>query len=270
MPTTASEAEVCPTFDELLEETGIRHIKASFDNFSSSDLLETSIKGTNGETFSLSSQASVVSVGATPQSTLAAIPGAQELTQPFYTRENAEETKHLLDKMELRIRSGLKPRIAVVGGGYGGVELAACLKRRLPQCSVTLLARGPPMKGTRAEPLVDQALSKLGVEVEFCTVVACSSYDGTNRGQVLLDTQGIDGNSTSSGNEPWDAVLWTAGSGPAKPVCDDLLGLKQAPVSGRLLTDNTLRCSWDGGSDTSMPRVWALGDCSEVIDDGGT
>lgn len=266
---------MCPTYKELLEDTGIRHVKASFQNFTTTDLYSANVTKVNGDPTKLTFRASVVSVGATPQSTLASIPGAAEYAQPFYTRENAQETKILLEKMERRVRSGLKPRIAIVGGGYGGVELAACVKRRLPQCHVALLTRGPPMKGTRAEVLVNKALSRLGVKVEICGVESIQPaeppLDNMPKDRVKISRTDMDQSMTPSyDNDPWDAVLWTAGSGPAFPVSQGILGLKQVEGCGRLVVDNTLRCVLDDSLGTTRKApVWALGDCATIVDATG-
>lgn len=266
---TASESEVCPALEELLEDTGIRHVQASFDNYVSPDLYSAYVTRVNGDKGKITFRASVIAVGATPQSSLASIPGAATYTQPFYTAKNARETKMLLEKMERRIRSGLKPRIAIVGGGYGGVELAACVKRRLQNCDVTLLTRGAPMKGTRAEPLVNKALSRLGVQVEVCAVKAVekleSAPDNTPKDKVKIIRTSMDDEAVLiDDDQHWDAVLWTAGSGPAYPVCDGVLGLKQIKGSGRLEIDSTLRCIREESS--VKPPVWALGDCSQIVD----
>lgn len=280
---TASETEVCPTFQELLEGSGIRHVQASLDQLVvTPDLLAANITGiNNGDSSTIHFRTAVLSVGATPQSTLASIPGAADYAQPFYTRQNAQESKLLLEKLERRVRSsnGMKPpRIAIVGGGYGGVELAACVKRRLSQCDVTLLTRGAPMKGTRAEALIDKALSKLGVTVEISAVRSLkqieSSLDDGPKDKVIIERTTMDKEATLiDDNQPWDAVLWTAGSGPAYPVCDGNLGLQQVEGSGRIQVDNTLRCTWavstmaDG---TRKPPIWALGDCCQIVDPSGT
>jgi NADH dehydrogenase FAD-containing subunit len=250
-------------------------VQASFDSFIEPDFYSANVTRVNGKTSKLTFRASVVSVGATPQSTLASIPGAAEYTQPFYTRQNAQETKLMLEKMDRRVRSGLKPRIAIVGGGYGGVELSACVKRRLRDCDVTLLTRGSPMKGTRAEPLVDKALSRLGVKVEICAVKAVEKLefapDDIPKDKVKIVRTSMDDEATPiDDNHNWDAVLWTAGSGPAYPVCDGIQGLKQVEGSGRLEIDSTLRCFREESTGTSRrPPVWALGDCSQIVDATG-
>lgn len=279
---TASEDEVCPTYKNLLEGTGIRHIKGSFAGFSSttsgdygdsgsslpvlSEAVLTTIsepkynsekkeKGIKKDVINLSFRASVVAVGASPQSILASVPGATEYTQPFYTKKDAYATRELLFRMDQKIRQGEKPRLAVVGGGYGGVELSACIKRRFgSKADVVLLSREAPMAGTRAEPLVDQALSKLGVICEMCSV---NEIKKQNNKRITIESFEIDT------EDEWDAVFWTAGSGPA--LTNDLGGLALTS-SGRLMVDNTLQCCFSMSNPTKrIPSVWALGDCSEIV-----
>ena len=294
---TASESEVCPTYKDILVGTGVRHVRASLDCYSSPDLYSANITTTTSlqdgggkdtttattPTTTLSFRSSVVAVGATPQSTLASVPGALEYTQPFYTQENAKETRELLARFESSVQDGTskRPRLAIIGGGYGGVELAACIKRKLPQSSVSLLTRGPPMEGTRAEALVEKALKRLGVNVDVCSVEEIIPVKADDNGdvsagksnQVLIKTSaiGTEGMEDDS-SEPWDAVLWTAGSGPAYPVSEEKLSGLSKVESGRLAIDSTLRCLWSDENSQSTskrlgkPPVWALGDCTEIVD----
>jgi NADH dehydrogenase FAD-containing subunit len=136
----------------------------------------------------LSFRTSVVAVGATPESILASVPGASKYAQPFYTQENAQETRALLEALELQVTKGHTPRIAIIGGGYAGVELAASVKRRIPKSAVSLLTRGPPMKGTRAEDLVNKALKRLGVQTEVCSVESLAAADTSNSRKMKSTT----------------------------------------------------------------------------------
>mmetsp|Transcript_15459 Transcript_15459/g.38959 ORF Transcript_15459/g.38959 Transcript_15459/m.38959 type:complete len:537 (+) Transcript_15459:91-1701(+) len=258
---TASEQEVCPTYEELLEGTGIRYIKASFDGFGDGDDIQEALLTQEEDEICLKFKTSVVAVGATPQSILASVPGAADFAQPFYTKDDAYATRELLFKMEQKIRQGETPKIAVVGGGYGGVELSACVARRCPDASVTLLSRASPMAGTRAEPLVGQALKKLGVVCEIGSIEGIQEA-GQNKFTIQRSSND-DQNNSEEEEEEFDAVLWTAGSGPAYPVTKDLGGGLTLSPTGRLKVDKTLRCSFDEGE--SMPSVWALGDCSEIL-----
>jgi demethylphylloquinone reductase len=278
---TASTKEVCPSYEELLEGTNIRHVKASLQCFrasankecmavqlcdasSTDDVIELSVK-----------KAAVMAVGATPQSILEQVPGASRYTQPFYNQSNAMETRDILFQMDQQIRRGYSPHIAVIGGGYGGVELAACLARRfLTQANISLLTRGPPMKGTRAEYLVYQALNKLGVTIELCSVDKIVPHNEesqtTYKGPVRIHRSDLNGNPVDKSNEEaWDVVFWTAGSTSADPVPNGVTELSIA--SGRLVIDEKLQCTWNstnlpsGVLSTSLPSVFALGDCAEIF-----
>jgi len=285
---TATEGEVCPKYEELLEGTGIRHIRSSFDSItsnadgseplSSARLLmnrPTDVSESSDDMI-LSFQALVVAVGATPQSVLASVPGAAEFAQPFYTRKDAYATRDILFQMDQKIQRGEVPKLAVVGGGYGGVELAACLARRLPKANVTLITRGPPMKATRAEPLVNQALQKLNVVVEMCNVekiVPIGDENEKQLGRRVKIQKSPDGTEDAvlDSDEAFDTVFWTAGSASAHPVPGNTPQLAVTD-SGRLQVDKTLQCSWSSDilnntitKTSSLPFIWALGDCSEMV-----
>jgi NADH dehydrogenase FAD-containing subunit len=225
------------------------------------------------------------------------------LVQPFYTSQHAKQTRRILNRLyeEQKVatagggiaaaaaaaasNSGI--RIAVIGGGYGGVELAASVQRRLPKAHVRLLSRGPPMANTRAEPLVHTALKKLGVVIELCDVVALQEdYDvvvdenvvnrANTRNPPLLRRPKVYIQRNEWGNsdnvpildeQPWDVVLWTAGSAPSDPVPSGCDGL-QTSKTGRLSIDATLRCIRNNNvteESPEPPRIWALGDCAEIV-----
>jgi len=324
---TATVQEVCPTYRDLLSSSSssslgggggsdtassIRHVQArleSLDPITRKAQLTTTTtttkaiknNGNNNKLLELSFDAAVIAVGATPQSLLEQIPGAKERAQPFYTQDDAMKTKTLLERLEREQpeKQQQTQSVAVVGGGYGGVELAACVQRRLPSSTVSLLTRGPPMEGTRAAPWVGLALEQLGVDiiqlqkgesvVELkgvaagdadddgddgstkndgvvgpCCVVISSSEDSNTEGGTTNDDTIMA--TTKTTEYKFDAVLWTAGSGPASPVRGEgLEAFAKTAASGRLSVDDTLRClPINGDNGTLLPAVWALGDCAET------
>ncbi|KAL3934994.1 MAG: hypothetical protein SGBAC_009401 [Bacillariaceae sp.] len=274
---TATSAEVCPRYEDILKGTGVRHIQGSLDGFTSVDFSSANLRMGNdpsvtNSTRELSFRSSVVAVGSSPESTLASVPGATEYVQPFYTQEDAKYTAAILEDLEDQVAKGKSPRIAIVGGGYGGVELAACIKRRLSDCHVRLLTRGPPMKGTRAEELVDKALSKLGVQVEISSVQEITK-EGEETDDIFVKRQ-LTSNADDAAEsdkiseEPWSVVFWTAGAGPSSPVSGDHMGGLLKADSGRLAIESTLRCipKQITPLQDKQNSVWALGDCAEVID----
>lgn len=284
---TATEAEVCPAYNDLLVGTGVRQIRASLDSFITADHLQSAILKPSlpSAPSELSFRAAVLAVGASPNSILRNVPGASEYTQPFYAEADAKNTRRLLSHLEDQVRLGKRPRIGVVGGGFAGVELAASIKRRIRTANVTLLTRGPPMAGTRAEPLINKALQKMEVEVEQCSVNMIVEADHHHsegilqRPPVIVKRQKAGDNSTGLDSDPWDLVFWTAGSGPSYPVLGGLEQLRKSE-SGRLATDTTLRCfvidtaemtNTPGRIRTAknvkmdQPPLWALGDCADIV-----
>ncbi|CAJ1970364.1 unnamed protein product [Cylindrotheca closterium] len=284
---TATSAEVCPTYKDILKGTGVRHIQASLDCFTSDDFQSATLFlcnhnneiSNNSTKLELSFRSSILAVGSSPESTLASVPGATENVQPFYTQKDAKETSRILEDLEDQAIGSMPktspPKIAIVGGGYGGVELAACIKRRIPESKVRLLTRGPPMKGTRAEQLVDKALLKLGVEVELSSVQEITKGEEGNdifvkRKLVNAGDDDNDEENDKISKEPWSVVFWTAGAGPSSPVSGDMDGLLKSD-SGRLAVESTLRCisnNQQSSASSSFPKrnsVWALGDCAEIL-----
>jgi len=283
---TATESEVCPFYSDLLRDVpSVRHIKASLTRLEAASNTAV-LLNRSADSNTLQFSAAVVAVGATPQAFLERVPGALDCAQPFYTATHAKQTRRLLNKLDDRLQkqqssltlSAAPPttRIAIVGGGFGGVELAASVQRRLRDkeaVEVVLLSRGKPMGGTRAEPWIDAALKKLGVQVvEGCTVqsLARNSDDKNKKKITMVRMERIE-NEEEIVQDEWDTVLWTAGSGPAEPVASQQCDGLQLSDSGRLAIDETLRCLWeDGTADddegmNSQPCIWALGDCAEIV-----
>ena len=307
---TASQAEVCPSYADLLKfSPNVRHISGySLQSFDSGGNRRqqrglprppaTLLKNDKtGESATLYSKAAVIAVGATPQTILSKISGAIEYVQPFYTKADAIATRSLLEHFEQRIASSdsssLPIRIGIVGGGFGGVELASCIQRRLgpeEKCQVSLISKtSRPMKDTRAESWIQQALAKLGVKIKVGTVqeiqhVAGQSEDEDDVNPIYEvifqpDQDSEFDLSTTKDSCVYDAVLWTAGSSPSSPISEYLSdsaklldNLFEVSKSGRLAVDDTLRCRFrtsNGAEDAAkykkpMP-IWALGDCAEII-----
>jgi NADH:ubiquinone reductase (non-electrogenic) len=260
---TATESEVCPYYKDILAGTGIRQIRASLDRFDDSTQAAQLWLASVDANIKLSYKAAVISVGSSPESILRAVPGAIEYAQPFYTATDARQTRLLLHRLEGMVSAGMSPRVAIVGGGYAGVELAASVQRKITKAEVTLIARQEPLAGTRAEPLVNRALQRLRVQVRIGSVQRIEASGGEERvsnvAKYVIETIN---DSVTTRSSPYDAILWTAGTAPASPI-SDITELNMSE-SGRLATDSTLRCQFAHSSDTK-PMVWALGDCAEIV-----
>jgi demethylphylloquinone reductase len=297
---TATEREVCPTYSDLLATTkNIRQVRASLSGMTVTTAAAngpppraspppaavcSSHDGRDDITIR-PRQAAILAVGASPAAILGTIPGATELARPFYTKADADRTRDFLitmDNDETLVSSDSNSqtprRIAVVGGGYGGVELAACLQRRWNNSrnkaaadrravQVTLLSRGAPLGGTRAAALVEQALTKLGVTIENVAVEALLRQSELSDGPIRVVRTAYNETTGTAASQPvvddtmpFDAVFWTAGSKPALP---DLLTGLQRTVSGRVAVRPNLQCVRPDG--TVIRGLWAVGDCAEVV-----
>ncbi|KAF9610228.1 hypothetical protein IFM89_021421 [Coptis chinensis] len=177
----------------------------------------------------------VLALGAEPKLDL--VPGAAEFALPFSSLEDAFKVNTKLRTLEReKFGKDLSPiRVAVVGCGYSGVELAATVSERLQSrgrvqainVSTTILPGAPPGNREAAAKPAERGL----------------------KSQILES----------------DLVLWTVGSKlPLVPKVE--LGDRphMLPVNGRgqAETDETLRVK-------GHPRVFAIGDSAALRDSAG-
>lgn len=263
---TASVIEVAPRYADILEGSGVTFRQASVTDIDVNEKTLT-LDGRNGG--SISFDQLVVSVGSQPRSDM--IPGSAEYAMPFSRVEDAYELKRRLRALLASDASSV--RVAVVGGGYSGAEVAASVAEYLGQdrASVTIIDRNARIMSTSPShnrEAAEQRLAALGVRLEVNTAVA----EVRPGGLVLQPIRGnVDANDDEEGDDhggdapkgevtPADLVILTAG---IKPNALTSLLIQQgefmAAGNGRLAVDRTLRCQ----GQTSL--VWALGDCACVV-----
>ena len=133
---------------------------------------------------------------------------------------------------------------AVIGGGYIGVEMAEALVHLGRK--VTLIEAGDRIMNT-FEPefseLAAQELERNGVRVMIRSAVTAIEETGTSRTVK-----------TAKGDVSCDIVVMAVGVRPATAFLRET-GIRMAR-NGALLVDRELR--------TSLPDVWAAGDCAMV------
>jgi selenide,water dikinase len=139
----------------------------------------------------------------------------------------------LLERLDARLAAGVSA-VAVVGGGAGGVELAACLRARAGR-PTTLIAAGPLVGGGRVGALVERALDERHVARVAGRAAAVDA------GGVSLE---------GGGRVDADLVVWVAGAAGLPVMC----GLPLDP-RGFVWIDDTLRV--EGCAD-----LFAVGDCA--------
>ncbi|CAN8256818.1 unnamed protein product [Cochlearia groenlandica] len=271
--------EIAPRFSDLLTNTGIQFLRDRVKTLLPCDHLGVNGTGSSvtGGTVLLESGFNieydwlVLALGAEPK--LDVVPGAMEFALPFYTLEDAIRLNEKLSKLEREnFKTGTAIKVAVVGCGYGGVELAATISERLQdrgtvQCintSKSILTSAPD--GNREAAM--KVLMSRKVQLLLGYLVRCikktSDLESPEEedGGYLLELQPAERGLESQTIEA-DIVLWTIGSKPLltelKPSGPNVLPLN---VRGQAETDETLRVK-------GHPRIFALGDSSSLRDSNG-
>lgn len=197
-------------------------------------------------------------------------PGAAEFAFPFSTLEDACKVDNKLKELERRkFGKDTLIRVAVVGCGYSGVELAATVSERLQDrglvqainVNTIILPTAPP--GNRETAL--KVLSSRKVQLLLGYLVRCirkeSDLEGSEK--YILELQPAERGLQRQILEA-DLVLWTVGSKPPLPQLEPCDRPHELPLNGRgqAETDETLRVK-------GHPRIFALGDSSALRDMNG-
>lgn len=156
-----------------------------------------------------------------------------------------------VDTLRERARGGSLARVAVVGAGAAGIEVALALQYRLRSEAAALpafliLTDTPhvlPGHDERARRIVERILGERAVEVVAGTPVAAV----TATGLTLADGR----------EEHSDAVIWATGAAAAAWLQATGLALD---ARGFVAVDRTLRS-------TSHANVFAAGDCATRVED---
>ncbi|MCY7272273.1 MAG: NAD(P)/FAD-dependent oxidoreductase [Phormidesmis sp. CAN_BIN44] len=235
--------EVAPPYEELLEGTGIRFCQkevASIDIESKQVALQ--------DDEALTYDRLVLAMGG--ETPLDLVPGAAEYALPFRTITDAYQLEEKLRQLEESPRD--KIRIAIVGAGYSGVELACKLADRLgDRVRLRLVEQGDQIlrsSPTHNRDAADKALTARGVWLDLETTVDSIAED-----TISLSYRG------AVDTIPVDLVLWTVGTRVNEVVKN--LPLKQNQ-RGQLITSPTLQV-------VDSPEVFALGDLADCKDADG-
>ncbi|MBF2002929.1 MAG: NAD(P)/FAD-dependent oxidoreductase [Synechococcales cyanobacterium M58_A2018_015] len=235
--------EIAPPYSELLANTPIRFDQAKVRTI---DLAAKQVELSNASIVPYDYLVLAMG-GETP---LDQVPGAAEHAIPFRSIADAYRLDQRLRFLEQSEAD--KIRVAIVGGGYSGVELACKLADRLGErgririveATDQILRTSPEFNRQTAE----RALRDRKVWIDLETKVEAVTADSISllyRGQV--DTI------------PVDVVLWTVGTKVAGVVRD--LPLKHND-RGQLLVTPTLQV-------VDHPDIFALGDLAESYDAEG-
>lgn len=235
--------EIAPPFAELLEDTGIRFYQA---NVTGIDLEAQQVQ--LGDRPELAYNQLVLAIGGKTPVDL--VPGAKDYALPFRTLKDAYRLNERLRFLEQSDRD--KIRVAVVGGGYSGVELACKLGDRLGERGrIRLIDRGTEILRSVPEfnrKTAQKALQDRQIWLDLETTIESVGSETLSlmyKGQV--DTI------------PVDVVLWAVGT----QVSDLARALPLARTEeGLLEIEPTLQTR-------DRAEVFALGDLADCRDASG-
>ncbi|XZO00568.1 MAG: NAD(P)/FAD-dependent oxidoreductase [Microcoleus sp.] len=235
--------EIAPPFTELLENTGVRFCQGTVCGI---DIETKRVQLHDGPEFACDRLVLALG-GETP---LDMVNGAVEYAYSFRTLKDAYRLEERLRFLEAKNTD--KIRVAIVGAGYSGVELACKLADRLGEKGrVRLVEQSDMILRTSPEfnrDAATKALEKRQVWTDLETSVDSIGTDTISlmyKGQLDI--------------LPVDIVLWTVGTQVSQAVRS--LPLKQNQ-RGQLITTPTLQI-------VDRPDIFALGDIAECHDASG-
>lgn len=235
--------EIAPLYQDLLQNTGIRFYQGTVSGVFTD---EKRVELLNGP--EIPYDRLVLAMGG--ETPLTMVPGAISHARAFRTLADAYALEEQLRILEESDKD--KIRVAIVGGGYSGVELACKLadrlgergRFRLVEMADGILRNSPEFNREAAK----KALDERGVFVDLETKVESIAADS-----ISLEYKGV------VDEIPVDLVIWTVGT-KVTPLVENL-PLKHNK-QGKITTTSTLQV-------VDNPDIFALGDLAETFDAEG-
>lgn len=235
--------EIAPPFEELLQNTGVRFYQSEVSGI---DVEQHRVHLQNGP--EVSYDRLVLALGG--ETPLDIVPGATSHAYPF---RSIADTYRLEERLRILEESDAeKIRVAIVGGGYSGVELACKLADRLGKRGrFRLVEMSDQILQTSTEfnrEAAKKALDNRGVFIDLETKVESIAQDNISleyKAQVDII--------------PVDLVLWTVGT-KVTPVVKNLPLKKNQ--RNQITTLPTLQVH-------DYPEIFALGDLADCLDADG-
>ncbi|WP_218081922.1 NAD(P)/FAD-dependent oxidoreductase [Anthocerotibacter panamensis] len=226
--------EIAPTFRDLLAGTGVEFVQGEVADL---DLEGQKVLLSDGT--DLGWDQLVIAVGGRTPTEI--VSGATAFALPFRTLSDAQKLNQRLAQWETEGREDV--RVAIVGAGSSGVELACKLADRLgSRGRITLIERLPEALKDAPE-LRSIALKEL--KERDITLKLSTTVERVEATQIFFSRAGQEVRPLTT-----DLVLWTVGTAP--PLLLAGMGVKKDRI-GRLVTRPTLQLE-------DHPRVFALGD----------
>jgi NADH:ubiquinone reductase (non-electrogenic) len=235
--------EIAPPYEELLANTDIKFYQGTAKQI---DLKKQKVQLTDEREFNYDRLVLAMG-GETP---LDAVEGAREYATCFKSIEDAYKLQEKLRILEASHQDFI--RVAIIGGGYSGVELACKLadrlksrgRIRLVEQGDRILSRSPEFNQRAAQ----QALASRQIWLDLQTKVASMTANSL----TLVHQEKID-------TIPVDLILWTVGS-QVVPLVRSLPLAKNE--RNQLLVNSSLQV-------VDRSEIFAIGDLAECHDANG-
>lgn len=234
--------EIAPPYSELLANTEVRFIQSGVKEI---DVAQQQVTLSDQ---SISYDRLVLALGG--ETPLHQVPGSAEYALPFRTVQDAYRLEDRLRTLETS--EAPKIRVAVVGAGPSGVELACKLADRLgDRGRIRLIERNDQI--LKSAPEFNQTAAQKALEKRQVWTDLETSIESLEAQQMTLRYK------DKPDTLPVDLVLWTVGTAIAQPI--QALPLLHNDL-GQLLTDPTLQVQ-------DSPNIFALGDLADCRDPQG-
>lgn len=234
--------EVAPLYADLLANTPIQYIQ---DTVTDINLNTQEVTLTNSK---VTYDRLVVALGGITPDDM--VKGAKEYAIPFRSLENAYKLKEKLRMLENSDKEFI--RVAVIGGGYSGIELGLKIADRLgKRGKIRIIDRGDDILSNSAEfnqKTAKKALFDRKIWLDLETdIVEIEENQISIEYKHKIDTI------------PVDIVLWTVGTKPVKII--NKLSLPQTP-QGKIKINPYLQVE-------NYPEISSMGDLVECYDQDG-
>lgn len=235
--------EIAPPFTEVLANTKIKFVQGTVTGI---DVARQQVQLAQQDSISYDSLVLAMG-GRTP---MEIVPGASEFAFPFHSLQDAYALEEKLRELEQRNHD--KIRIAIVGGGYSGVEVACKLRDRVGErARIRIVERGEMI--LKASPEFNRKTAQKALEDREVWIDTETTVESIAENEITLLYKG------KSDTLPVDVVIWTVGT-----TVSDLVKNLDLPHNeqGKIQVDSTLQV-------TRNPAIFALGDLAVCRDASG-
>ncbi len=242
--------EIAPPYVEILAETSVRFCQGVVTSI---DVQQQHVcvqhtSGNDGQDSTIAYDRLVLALGG--ETPLDLVPGAADYALTFRSLKDAYRLEDCLRSLEQS--DAEKIRVAIVGGGYSGVELACKLADRLGKRGrIRLIEQGDRI--LRNSPEFNRDSASKALEARAVWLDLNTSVD-----EITADTIILSYNKQKDAL-PVDVVLWTVGT-RIHPIVANLPLKKNH--RGQISTTSRLQA-------VDRPEIFALGDLADCTDEDG-